>query len=150
MKAFPVMVGPWEGGNARALHVGSESSSTQGTQPLRARVPRETRGFRAGLILQVYEVEPLVCASCGGTMKVLGVLDQEAVIYCFLAHLNLQTSGDGPRAPSPRRPSPASASSTLAPSKSFTTRYHACASPSELGTRNGMGQVVRVGPADAS
>jgi hypothetical protein len=32
-------------------------------------------------------------------MKVIAVIDQEQVIYQILAHLNLLSPGDGPRAP---------------------------------------------------
>ena len=53
------------------------------------------------LIKQVYEVDPLECPVCGGEMKIIAFIDQPAVIYKILNHLDLLESSwkDPPRAP---------------------------------------------------
>ena len=59
----------------------------------------EARRSWARLIRQVYEVDPLVCPRCGGTMKVLAVIERPAVIQQILAHLGLPTIAPSLRAP---------------------------------------------------
>jgi hypothetical protein len=44
-----------------------------------ARAPLEVRRSWARLIRQVYEVDPLLCSRCGGTMKVIAVIERPAV-----------------------------------------------------------------------
>ena len=63
------------------------------------RTPLALRRTWARLIRKIYEADPLLCPRCGGTMKVIAVIDQEEVIYRILSHLNLLAPGDGPRAP---------------------------------------------------
>ena len=53
----------------------------------------------ARLIRQVYEVDPLLCPRCGGTMKVIAVIDRPAVIRQILEHLGLSTAALSLRAP---------------------------------------------------
>ena len=43
----------------------------------------------ARLIKQVYEVDPLVCARCGGPMRIIAFIEQPEVIEQILAHLGL-------------------------------------------------------------
>jgi hypothetical protein len=52
------------------------------------------------LIRQVYEVDPLLCPCCGGTMKILAVIERPAIIRQFLAHLGLPAVAPSLRAPS--------------------------------------------------
>jgi hypothetical protein len=47
----------------------------------------------------VYEVDPLLCSRCGGTMKVIAVIERPAVIRQILAHLGLPTAAPSFRAP---------------------------------------------------
>jgi hypothetical protein len=49
--------------------------------------------------MAIYKADPLLCPLCGATMKVIAVIEDEEVIYRILAHLNLLSPGDGPRAP---------------------------------------------------
>ena len=41
---------------------------------------RRAQARRARLIRQVYEVDPLVCARCGGTMRVIAVIERQTVV----------------------------------------------------------------------
>lgn len=43
----------------------------------------------ARLIKQVYEVDPLVCPRCSGTMRIIALIEQPAVIERILTHLGL-------------------------------------------------------------
>lgn len=54
---------------------------------------------RARLIRQVYEVDPLVCPQCGGTMRVIAVIEQPDVIRQILEPLGLAIPSRAERAP---------------------------------------------------
>ncbi len=41
------------------------------------------------LIQKIYEVDPLTCPKCSGTMKVISVIEDEDVIINILKHLGL-------------------------------------------------------------
>ncbi len=41
------------------------------------------------LIKKVYEADPLLCARCGGTMRIIAFIDQGEVIENILTHLGL-------------------------------------------------------------
>jgi Putative transposase len=43
----------------------------------------------ARLIKQVYEVDPLACPQCTGSMRIIACIEQPAVIETILAHLGL-------------------------------------------------------------
>jgi len=64
-----------------------------------ARAPLEVRRSWARLIRKVYEVDPLLCAQCGGTMKVIAVIERPAVVRQILDHLGLPTAPPQLRAP---------------------------------------------------
>lgn len=51
------------------------------------------------MIRQVYEVDPLVCPRCGGTMKIISVIERPAVIRQILDYLGLPTVTPSLRAP---------------------------------------------------
>ena len=65
----------------------------------KARAPLDTRRSWARLIRQDYEVDPLVCARCGGTMKIIAVIERPAVIRQILDHLGLSSVPPSLRAP---------------------------------------------------
>jgi len=44
------------------------------------RAPLEVRRSGARLLRQVYEVDPLLCPRCGGTMRVIAVIKRPAVV----------------------------------------------------------------------
>jgi hypothetical protein len=73
-----------------------------------ARAPLEVRRSWARLIRQIYEVDPLLCPQCGGTMKVIAVIEpacadtadrRPAIIRQILDHLGLSTAAPSFRAP---------------------------------------------------
>jgi len=43
----------------------------------------------AHCIKQLYETDPLLCAQCGGPMRIIAFSDQAAVIDTILIHLGL-------------------------------------------------------------
>ena len=49
------------------------------------RAPLKVRRSWARLIRQAYEVDPLVCSRCGGTMKILAVIERPAIVRQILA-----------------------------------------------------------------
>jgi len=63
------------------------------------RAPLGVRRSWARLIRQVYEVDPLLCPRCGGTMKVIAVLERPPLVRQILTHLGLPTAAPGFRAP---------------------------------------------------
>ena len=62
------------------------------------------RYARADLLRRVYEVDPLVCPRCAGTMRVISFITQSAVIRRILDHLK-RTPRPATRPP-PLRPRP--------------------------------------------
>ncbi len=63
------------------------------------RFSRRRRRSWARLLRKIYDVDPLRC-SCGGSLRVIAVIEQPHVIRQILAHLK---QGQGPqRAPPPR------------------------------------------------
>jgi hypothetical protein len=52
----------------------------------------DVKAFRkswARLIQKIYEVDPLICPKCQGTMRVISVIDDRQVIRAILEHLGL-------------------------------------------------------------
>jgi hypothetical protein len=50
---------------------------------------KEFRRNWARLIQKIYEVDPLVCPKCQGSMKIISIIDQVETIQKILRHLNL-------------------------------------------------------------
>ena len=50
---------------------------------------RKCRITWAALIKAVYEVDPLKCPKCGGTMKIVGFIEEAVIIEKILRHCNL-------------------------------------------------------------
>ncbi len=74
------------GRDAGAIHGASGTPPRRSLPPQgRDPVPLEARRSGARLSRQVYEVEPLPCPRCGGTMKILSVLERQAIIRQILA-----------------------------------------------------------------
>jgi hypothetical protein len=63
------------------------------------RVALEARRSWARLIRRVSGVAPLLCARCGGTMKIIAVIERPAAIRQILDHLGLPTIAAKLRAP---------------------------------------------------
>jgi hypothetical protein len=68
------------------------------------------RSTWARLIHKVYEVDPLECPKCKGSMRVIALIDDAAVIRKILRHLGLWApkivvgKGSGPPASDPPEP----------------------------------------------
>ena len=61
----------------------------------------------AALIKAVFEVDPLKCPKCGGTMKIVSFIEEEDVIRDILKHCNLwkeMPSRSPPNLPIPDTP----------------------------------------------
>jgi hypothetical protein len=43
----------------------------------------------AEMIKKVYEIDPLICPQCGGTMRIVSFIDDYKVIDKIIKHLNL-------------------------------------------------------------
>ncbi|MEJ2024325.1 MAG: transposase [Deltaproteobacteria bacterium] len=56
---------------------------------------RAMRRAWAQLIKRIYEVDPLVCPSCGGEMKVIAFITRHAVVDKILRHLERREEGRG-------------------------------------------------------
>jgi len=52
----------------------------------------------AQLIRRIYEVDPLVCPSCGSEMKVIAFITEHDVVDAILRHL-VKTEARSPRGP---------------------------------------------------
>jgi hypothetical protein len=50
----------------------------------------------AEMIRKVYEVDPLLCPHCGGTMKIIAFLTDYAVVDRIISHLKLTFVADKP------------------------------------------------------
>jgi hypothetical protein len=64
---------------------------------------KEFRKNWARLIQKIYEVDPLTCPKCSGTMKVISLIEDEEVIQKILKHLGLWEVEPRPT-PKPTRP----------------------------------------------
>ena len=51
------------------------------------------------MIRKVYEVDPMVCPKCGGTMKVIAFLTDYSVVDKIIDHLKLTFVADKPPPP---------------------------------------------------
>jgi hypothetical protein len=79
--------------------------------------PTEAARRWATLLQQIFEVDPLVCPSCHGAMRLVAFITQASVIDQILAHLRTRGAREahaGPRSP-PSTRAPASRSTTRAP-----------------------------------
>jgi hypothetical protein len=57
--------------------------------------PVSSKGW-AEMIRKVYEVDPLVCPKCGGTMKVVAFITDHAVVDRIIDHLKLTFIAEKP------------------------------------------------------
>jgi len=53
------------------------------------------------MIRKVYEVDPIVCPKCGGTMKVIAFLSDFSVVDHIITHLKLKLVAERPPPPRP-------------------------------------------------
>jgi hypothetical protein len=57
--------------------------------------PVPSKGW-AEMIRKVYEVDPMICLKCGGTMKVIAFITEYAVVDRIIDHLKLRFVADKP------------------------------------------------------
>jgi hypothetical protein len=62
------------------------------------RAPAACRKSWARLIRKIYEVDPLTCPICRGTMRIISTIEDQEVIKSILNHLGLRIAGSRPRA----------------------------------------------------
>ena len=60
---------------------------------------RALRRSWAKLIKRIYEVDPLVCPSCGSEMKVIAFIIEHAVVDAILRHLKQRRAEETERGP---------------------------------------------------
>ena len=68
--------------------------------------PSAAKRAWARLIKHVYEVDPLVCARCGGPMRIIACIDQAEVIEKILTHLGLCPALSLSKGPAPTHSPP--------------------------------------------
>jgi hypothetical protein len=61
----------------------------------------EQRKAWARLIQKIYEVDPLICSKCQGSMKIIAFIEQEEVIKKILQPVCLWLARAQPKIPSP-------------------------------------------------
>jgi hypothetical protein len=83
-----------ESGEPRVADAGSDSRATRAE----ARDARALRRSWAQLIKRIYEVDPLVCPTCGSEMKVIALITEHDVVDAILRHLE-RKQAQGARAP---------------------------------------------------
>ncbi|MCE2902175.1 MAG: hypothetical protein LXA09_13155, partial [Gemmatimonadetes bacterium] len=79
--------------------------------------PTEAARRWATLLQQIFEVDPLVCPSCHGAMRIVACITQTSVIDQILTHLRTRASREAhaePRSP-PSTRAPASRGASRAP-----------------------------------
>jgi hypothetical protein len=83
-------------------HRGKIRKASLGPFPLRmvenGLRPIPSKGW-AEMIRKVYEVDPMVCPECGGTMKVIAFLTDYAVVDKIIDHLELTFVAERPPPP---------------------------------------------------
>ncbi|MEA2005939.1 MAG: transposase [Acidobacteriota bacterium] len=57
-----------------------------------------SRGW-AEMIRKVYEIDPLICPKCGGTMRIVSFIEDHKVIDKIIAHLKLTFMAERPPPP---------------------------------------------------
>ena len=48
------------------------------------------------MIKKVYEIDPLICPKCGGTMRIVSFIEDHAVIDKIILHLKLTFKAERP------------------------------------------------------
>ena len=89
-------VAPADAETYAATSRGSERALAEAVSVEPANFSRADARRWAVLMRRIYEVDPLVCPKCGGTMRVIALIQEPKVIYKTLRHL--QTKGRDARA----------------------------------------------------
>ncbi|MFN9453984.1 MAG: penicillin acylase family protein [Gemmatimonadota bacterium] len=111
--------------------------------------PTEASRRWATLLQQIFEVDPLVCPTCHGPMRVVAFITQTSVIDQILAHLRTRDAREahaGPRSP-PSTRAPASRGTTRAPRPFADAPPVTCVRPQRPATTRGPSAWAAVPPA---
>jgi hypothetical protein len=65
------------------------------------KVRRRARLTWAALLKKVYEIDPLLCSSCGGEMKIVAFITDHATVARILKHIHMPAQRPEPLAHSP-------------------------------------------------
>ena len=85
--------------------------------PVQRRAPTGAARHWAALLQQIFEIDPVACPTCHGTMRVVACITQASVIDQILAHVRARpapAANAGARSPRRRGP-PANRSASRAP-----------------------------------
>jgi hypothetical protein len=98
----------WYSNKKRGMREDKKSVAVAGQAEPDTPFKKKCRVTWAALIKAVYEVDPLKCPKCGGTMRIVGFIEEPAVIEKILRHCQLWK--EAPRPPpvvptGPTRPS---------------------------------------------
>jgi len=111
--------------------------------------PTEASRRWATLLQQIVEVDPLVCPTCHGPMRVVAFITQPPVIDQILTHLRTRASREahaGPRSP-PSTRAPASRGTTRAPRPFADAPPVTCVRPQRPANTRGPSAWAAVPPA---
>ena len=109
----------WYANRPRGMRSKAESAAAAAPAivPAPRLAPTEATRRWAALLRQIFEVDPLACPTCRGTMRIVACITQASVIGQILAHLRTRAAREahaGPRSPpSTRAPTSRGASRTL-------------------------------------
>ena len=96
----------WYSNKKRGWMAGKKKAGPgTGTEDANSLLRQQFRMHWAALIRMVYEVDPLLCPQCGGTMRIISFIEQDDVIHRILTHCGLWK--DPPIRPPPTMPIPA-------------------------------------------
>ena len=93
-------------GKRRKMAAENEDAETVGSGPASRAARAESRSARAlrrswaQLIKRIYEVDPLVCPTCGSEMKVIAFITEHDVVDAILRHLERKESQEARAPPS--------------------------------------------------
>jgi hypothetical protein len=79
----------WYSNKKRGMFQGKKAAAVPGLSEADTAYRRKCRMTWAALIKCVYEVDPLKCPKCGGTMKIISFIEEDAVIRKILRHCGL-------------------------------------------------------------
>ena len=111
----------WYANRPRGMRRQTEPAAADPSVPIATAprlAPTEATRRWAALLRQIFEVDPLVCPTCHGTMRILAFITQAAVIDQILTHLRSRAAAGAP----PGARSPPSTAATVAHDTSGTRR----------------------------
>lgn len=96
--------------------MGISLRQTRGRAGRQVHDPARSLKGRAEMVRKVYEIDPMVCPQCGGRMKVVAFLAEQAVVDRIIDHLKLAFKGE-------RHPPPEMAAQELIMAADYSTAY---------------------------